>query len=151
MTLSSAFRAMRAVSLAVAAWLLSFNAAALEPRPVSPYPRDAIILFVAAWCAPCRGEISRIDSLMQEAAPRRLMVFPVDEGGRSAAMLRDVPARAVWRLPADEAARVRQDLFRRTAGLPYSLATDAQGRPCAATSRGLDAASLRLMKRECAR
>lgn len=123
-------------------------APAAEPPP--RYPPHVVLLLVAPWCAPCHGELARLDAVADAAAPRSVRVFSVDQGTRARAMVRDVPAARRWEPAADEWRRARADLMARTPGLPFSVATDARGRVCAASGGGLDAGRTRALVKRCA-
>lgn len=119
------------------------------PAPDVRYPPDSVLLLVAPWCAPCHAELARLDAIAVGARPRAVRVFMVDEGPRAAAMWRGVPAGYRWTPPAGEERRYRADALARTAGLPFSLATDAHGRVCAARGGGMDAARVKVLVTGC--
>ena len=113
------------------------------------YPPDALLLFVASWCAPCHAELGRLPEINAAARPLRVLVVPYDEERGTAAMLRGVPPEQVWRPAPALRAQVREDLFGETAGLPFSLATDRTGRPCGSSRLGLDAERARALAAGC--
>jgi len=113
------------------------------------YPPDALLLFVASWCAPCHAELGRLPEIGAAARPLRILVVPYDEERGTAAMLRGVPAEQIWRPDPALRERVREDLFGETAGLPFSLATNGSGRPCGSSRLGLDADRARALAAGC--
>ncbi|MBB3910204.1 TlpA family protein disulfide reductase [Sphingomonas desiccabilis] len=117
--------------------LLSATSAAGEPPA---YPTRTVLLFVAGWCAPCRAELQQLPQITAAARPYRVLVVPVDSGRRVEQMLAGVPAVQRWRPQGEGWTRVQADLLSATAGLPYSVALGADGRPCASSRRGLDPA-----------
>jgi len=100
---------------------------------------------VAPWCAPCWGEIARIDALAAGAAPLRVRVVAMEDGRRAAAMVADLPPERRWTAPP----AARAALWARTPGLPHSVATDAAGRVCAERGGGLDPARARALAVAC--
>lgn len=121
------------------------RAADAPPR----YPSDTVLLLVAPWCAPCHGEIARLDTIAAAARPRAVRVFMVEDGAPARAMWRSVPDAYRWTPPAGEERRYRSDALARAAGLPFGIATDAQGRVCAMRSGGLDAARVAALVAAC--
>lgn len=121
-------------------------AAAVPPAAASTpaYPPHTLILFVASWCAPCHAELRQIDAIASAAAPVDVRVTPVDRSGGTAALLRDVPPTRIWR-----SAQAVSIFTRSNGALPFSVMTDAKGRPCATHDRALDPASVIAMRRRC--
>lgn len=115
------------------------------------YPADSLMLFVAAWCAPCHAELRRLDEIEAAAGPKTVRVVAFDDDPRTEAMLRVVSPRLLWRPTKQMWVRIHEDLSPRTAGLPFSLATDEQGRPCGESRQGLDAARTRTLIAACER
>jgi thiol-disulfide isomerase/thioredoxin len=115
------------------------------------FPRDAVVLFVADWCAPCRGEVARLPEIAAAAAPRRVLVASADPPARAARLLRGVPAEQRWAPNPDTYRQVRRDLLDLYPGLPLSLVTDVAGRRCATGRLPLDAARTRALLAACAR
>lgn len=109
------------------------------------WPRDALILFGADWCAPCLVEMRQIDALVAAAAPRRLFVAWLDQPRR-------LPRTAtVPRIPPHQAA----ELFAAIPGgggrgLPTSVMTDATGTPCALRTAPLAPQDIAMLIRRCA-
>lgn len=122
------------------------GAAPLPPAATPIYPPRSLILFVAAWCAPCRAELRQVRAIAAAAAPVEVRVTPLDRSSATAAMLRDVPPARIWR-----SARA-VDAFAHDAGsLPFSVMTDADGRPCATHDRALDTTAVLAMRQRCER
>ncbi|PCD03073.1 hypothetical protein COC42_01215 [Sphingomonas spermidinifaciens] len=129
------------MALPFAATSLAASAPASEPLPA-----DSLLLLVASWCVPCYGEIARLDALQTAAGPVEVRVVPYDR--------RPATARMLARVDPDRIATSRvvvAALSSRTAGLPYSVMTDAAGRICAELSRPLDPAGVTEMRRRCGR
>ncbi|WP_084579199.1 TlpA family protein disulfide reductase [Sphingomonas azotifigens] len=128
--------------------LLGSLAGAAEPPR---YPPDSILLFVAAWCAPCQGELARLAEISRAARPFRVLVVPFDDGKGTRAMLDAVPV--AQRLVVDRATQRRlvTEVERRSAGLPFSLAIDQEGQICAAQAALLDGAAAAALVSACRR
>jgi thiol-disulfide isomerase/thioredoxin len=107
------------------------------------------VILVASWCAPCRAELARLDGIAAASGGRTLRVLAIDDSAATVRMLRAVDPARQWRPAIQEVARVRAALLARTAGLPYSVATDARGLICAEENGGLDAARTTAMMRRC--
>jgi thiol-disulfide isomerase/thioredoxin len=127
--------------------LLALVAAPAAGAAGPVYPPDSILLFVADWCAPCHAEVARLPELVEAARPARLLVVVTDDRDR---LTRAAPPEMRWRPDRALLARLRDDLFADNAGLPYSVAIGADGRPCADSRRGLDAARTRALLAACA-
>jgi thiol-disulfide isomerase/thioredoxin len=139
-------RMSRGVALAICLIALINGAAAAEPAP--RYPERTVLLLVASWCAPCYAELARLDDIAAAARPLQVRVLLVDDGARSRAMVRGINAARRWEPKGGELSRIRADIWRRTAGLPFSVVTDSEGRICGEQSGGLDARrTLALVKR----
>lgn len=108
------------------------------------YPQRSVLLFVASWCAPCREELSRLSAISAAALPWQVLVIPMDDMPATRAMLAAVPpANRRWQPNGAERQKLTDDLFREAGGLPFSIVTDAEGRPCASVRSGLDAERVR--------
>jgi thiol-disulfide isomerase/thioredoxin len=145
------------LSTGIARWvwrLVAALAVALGCGPVAAQgtpdlPPRAILLFVANWCAPCHAEIARLDEIVVAARPFRVLVVSLDDDRGAARMLRGIDPDRRWRPDRTTLARVRGTLFADVSGLPYSVAVDADGRPCGDSRRGLDADRARALVRAC--
>mgnify|MGYP001806553564 CR=1 FL=1 len=111
--------------------------AALGAAPPPSLPPKTVLLLVADWCAPCRGELARLDQLAAAAQPYAVRVLLVDDtrGGRR--MLAALPDTRRW--SPEDAARTATlaALLTNTAGLPHSVAIGRDGRVCGEVSGGL--------------
>lgn len=134
------------VSIALAAAPL---ATAPAEQPV--WPADAMVLVVAGWCAPCHAEIARIDEVARAAGGRRVVVVGLDATAGTQALLARLPAGRRWEPSPVQRRRLREAVYAASAGLPYAVVTDADGRVCAEAMRALDADHARALVRSCAR
>ena len=116
-----------------------------------PYPADTILLFVAAWCAPCRGELARLDAIADAARPRPVRVVLLDDTKAGREMLRGIDPGRRWDPDRATQRRIDADLSAATAGLPYAMLTDADGLPCADRRGTLDVGRIRLLIETCVR
>ena len=132
----------RACALLMLMLMLLLTGAA--PGPVrtldDALPRPAIVLLWADWCAPCRREVDMLPALTATAAPTPVIVVAVDATPRSAMLLAQVPDRQK-RLFAGSATVLFDAWGVRAAGLPVSVARDADGRTCAWHGGLLDSAA----------
>lgn len=117
----------------------------------SVYPPDTVLLLIAPWCAPCYGELARLDEIGAAAKPRAVRVMLIEDGPRARAMVRSVPAERLWTLSPQRMRQARSDLLERAAGLPYAVVTDADGAICAGQGGGLDRERTRALVVRCAR
>lgn len=140
-------RGWRVALSAIATIAMLAPAQAGEMAP--PYPANSVLLLVAPWCAPCHGELARLGEIAAAARPRRVRVFMVEDGARARAMWARVPEGYRWTPPDGEARRFRADALGRAVGLPFSMATDARGRICAARGGGMDAARVAALVAAC--
>lgn len=127
---------------------------ALAPVPVMAepalrYPPDTLLLLVAPWCAPCHGELARLDAIVAAARPLTVQVVAIEDNPRARAMVGGVAPRRRWTPPEDDARRYRADLMARAAGLPFSVATDAAGHVCAGVGGGLNDARIAALLARC--
>lgn len=113
-------------------------AVAAAPPAETSLPARAIVLVVAGWCAPCHGEIARLGEIASAAPGRSIRVTGLDRGAATRAMLAKVPPQHRWEPDSAVIARLRAQVFDRSAGLPYAIATDGEGRPCADLTLPLD-------------
>jgi len=142
----------RAAAIVLAAASASSSAhGAGAAAPASPLPSDTVLLLVAPWCAPCYGELARIEALSVAARPRALQVMLMDDGARARAMVRRVPPALRWEPEPATLREARAMVAERSAGLPYSVATDDTGRICAEQHGGLDPDRVRSLGARCGR
>jgi hypothetical protein len=125
---------------------LLFGAA---PAPIGP--PESILLFVASWCAPCHGELARLDAIGRGAQSYRVLVVPFDDSRATRAMLERVPPAQRWQPDRGTQRRLAAEVAHRSAGLPFSLALDRDAQICAAHAEALDAASAAAMVAGCRR
>lgn len=136
---------------AVAVVALLATGAAADPSAGEPhYPSRAVVILVASWCAPCRGELARLGEIAVAAGGYAPRVLAIDDSVATARMLRLVDPALVWRPDPAQRTRVRAALLARTAGLPYAAATDARGTICAEENGGLDRVRTAALVRRCA-
>ncbi len=139
-------------SLCAALGISLFSAAALAQGTEPPRaPPETVLLFVAAWCAPCHGELARLAEIARAAQPYRALVVPFDDSRATRAMLAAVPLAQRWQPERAAQRRLAAEVERRSAGLPFSLAIDREARICAAQSEALDGARAAAMVGTCRR
>jgi hypothetical protein len=114
-------------------------------------PPESILLFVASWCAPCHGELARLDAIGRGAQPYRILVVPFDDSRATRAMLERVPPAQRWQPDRATQRRLAAEVERRSAGLPFSLALDRGSQICAGHREALDAAGAAAMVADCRR
>lgn len=112
------------------------------------WPADAVLLFVAGWCAPCHAELREVEALAAAAEPRRLLVVPADQTRSTATMMKPLSAARVWRDPAVLRALWSGALG---AGLPLTLVTDGEGRVCGEHRRVLRPGDVAALAARCGR
>lgn len=142
----------RMALLLLLALMTSVNSAKAEPRnPLEGLmiPSSSIVLFWAAWCAPCRAEIAAWPALQQAAGSSPLYIIALDTPiERSRTLLKSIPADRV-RHGGGSTFSILAAWPQRASGLPFSVLLDAQGRVCASQNGGLDADRITGMKRRC--
>lgn len=115
------------------------------------YPSNAVLMLVAPWCAPCYGELARIEEIAAAAKPKSVRVLMIDDGPAARAMVRGIDPSRIWGLSTQRMRPVRQALLARTPGLPYSVATDGDGLVCATYGGGLNAVTTRALVERCSK
>ena len=133
-------------ALSIPAALALAGSAAEAP---TSFPANAVLLFVADWCAPCHGEVARLDEIAGAARPRRVLVIGMDAGASRGRLAASVPDPHRWRPDPEALRRLRAAVSAASAGLPYSVATDARGRACADSWLSLTAARTRALVAAC--
>lgn len=135
--------------LTLTASVNSAQAEARNPLEGLMIPPSSIVLFWAAWCAPCRAEIAAWPALQQAAGAIPLYVIALDTPiERSRTLLKSIPADRV-RHGGGSTFSVLAGWPQRASGLPFAVLLDAQGRVCASQNGGLDADRITGMKRQC--
>lgn len=114
-------------------------------------PPESILLFVASWCAPCHGELARLEAIGRGAQPYRILVVPFDDSRATRAMLERVRPAQRWQPDRATQRRLAAEVARRSAGLPFSLALNSEAQICAGHSEALNAASAAAMVAACRR
>jgi thiol-disulfide isomerase/thioredoxin len=127
-------------------FLVDAHAQSSEPARLPP---ETVLLFVASWCAPCHGELARLPQIARSARPYRVLVVAFDDSRATRAMLAPVPAAQRWQPDRTTQRRLAAEVERRSAGLPFSLATDRGAGICAAQAEALDAAQVAAMVATC--
>ena len=115
------------------------------------YPPNSILLFVASWCAPCHAELARLPAITRGARPYAVLVVAYDDSAGTRAMVRGVPPAQHWRPGAELRRRMTRELLAETAGLPFSVAIDGEGRVCGSARKGLDGATAQALVAGCPR
>lgn len=125
------------------------SAEAADPLEGLAIPVPSVVMFWAAWCAPCRAEVAAWPELQRAAGSLPVHVVALDTPiERSRALLEA--------LPADRVHHGRGSSFSmlaawpdRASGLPFAVVLDAQGRICANQNGGLTVERLAAMRRRC--
>jgi thiol-disulfide isomerase/thioredoxin len=130
--------------------MIAGPAGAAAPGEAQP-PRDAVLLFVASWCAPCHGELRALPAITKAAAPMRVIVVPIDARRGTERMMAKVPRGQQLRFVTAEAAAMMRRLAGGAPGLPTSVAIDAAGHVCAVSRRPLSPAAAAAIRKRCAR
>jgi len=114
-------------------------------------PPNSMLLFIASWCAPCHSELDRLPAITRGAQPFRVLVVPFDDRPATLAMIEAVPAAQRWQPSREMGRRLARELATETGGLPFTMAVDRDGRPCATFRKGMDRASAEALAAQCSR
>lgn len=109
------------------------------------------MLLVASWCAPCRGELAKIDEIARAASPYAVRVLLVDDSKAGRRMVADLTPVRRWTPGEETLATARAELLKRTPGLPYSVAIGGNGALCGEWRGGLDPVRARALVTACRR
>jgi hypothetical protein len=129
--------------------LLALGRASAASAP--GYPPETVLLVVAAWCAPCHGEVARLAEIGRGARPYRVLVAAFDDSRATRAMLEAVPPAQRWQPDRAALRQLVAEVERRSPGLPFSLAIDRDGHVCGGQGEALDAASAAKLVAACRR
>lgn len=116
-----------------------------------PVPPDAILMFVASWCAPCHEEVRTLPALTRAASPARVLVVPIDARRATARLTARVPQDQLWKLEPEQASALMRLTSGSAVGLPTSVATDRAGKVCGLIRRALNPGDVRLLRAGCQR
>lgn len=147
---------MKPFLLGIGAMLVAAATSPAPPRLIdgagaaSLLPRHAIVLFWAAWCAPCRAEVRDYAALDKAAGDVPLIVLSTESGGRAQSLLSNVPP-ARRRFPADSATNILSAYPEARGALPFAMATGRDGRICATHAGAVDAAMIAAWRDRCSR
>lgn len=140
---------MRLIGVDVAVMALALAGGGVAAREESDPPANAIVLFVASWCAPCHAELRALPEIAAAAAPMRVFVAPVDNMRATARMMARVPADRQWRMPPAVATAAMRRLAGGAPGLPTSVAVDPAGKVCAVVRKPLSAEVAAVVRGRC--
>ena len=125
-------------------------AEAADPLAGLAIPKPSIVMFWAAWCAPCRAEISAWPELQRAAGSLPIHIVTLDTPiERSHALLKALPVERVHHGQSSSLSMLAA-WSDRASGLPFAVALDAQGRICASQNGGLTVVRVAAMRRSCA-
>lgn len=104
---------------------------------------NAIVLFGAHWCAPCRGEYRILPALILAAAPNRLILAWIDRPIGQ-------PVQAtIEALDAQDAQALAGRIGGEGYGLPFSAMFDSNGRVCGIWRKPLHPKDVKLLIEAC--
>lgn len=144
----------RTILGAIAALMLACRVSAHPPLvdgsgQVRALPNPGILLFWAAWCAPCRKEVDELAALERAAAPLPVVIVAVDPDRMSQRLLAHLPAAQVrFASTSDE---ILSMMMPGAGGaLPAALALDSEGKACGRRQGGVTIEILRGWRELCA-
>lgn len=132
-------------SIAAMVWAAAGYAEAKETPPARP--ANALVLFGANWCAPCLEELKDLPGLASAAAPARLVLAWTD--ATPPRLWPSWPANATT-MPRAAAVRMMAEFETDSAGLPFAVLLDAQGRSCAVWRGKVTRERIAALKARCA-
>lgn len=136
--------ALAAIAAAAPARLIDGSGA------IAPLPKPAIILFWAAWCAPCRAEVRDYATLDKAAGSVPLIVVSTEGGTRAQSLLSNVPPER-RRFPADAMIDIFAAYPEMRGALPFAMAIDRKGQTCVSHAGAVDAAIIAGWRDRCGR
>jgi len=112
-------------------------------------PPSSLVLVWAAWCAPCRAEVSAFSRISDAAFPRRALIVAVDDNEPSRAMLASIASDRVRFAHESLPALYRRLGLKGPVALPLGLMTDARGGICATIAGGATVSAVNAATRQC--
>lgn len=128
---------------------LALMAASSAQATPSELPHSSVVLVWAAWCAPCREEITDFERLEAAARPRDTVVWAIDDDSRSRATLSSIPSTKLRYVSENLPVLYKRLGINGPVALPLSLMTDEKGRVCATIRGGANASKIEQATRSC--